>query len=158
MAADLEQTKEETVVSASREKDLFRKFPEEVVAKGRFELIPEIFSEDVVYHVPVSPEPFRGHEGVEQIVTAFRTAFPDIAATIEAITQEEDRIVIQALIRGTNDGELMGAPATGKSATWRVVHLARSAEGRIIEDTVIFDQLGLLQQLGLAPVAEAARA
>jgi predicted ester cyclase len=108
--------------------------------------------------VPVSPEPFRGHEGVEQIVTAFRTAFPDISATIEEITQEEDRIVMQALIRGTNEGELMGTPPTGKSATWRVVHLGRIAGGKIAEDMVVFDQLGLLQQLGLAPVPEAARA
>jgi steroid delta-isomerase-like uncharacterized protein len=146
------------VVSASRDKDLFRKFPEEVVAKGRFELIPEIFSEDIIYRVPVSPEPFRGHEGVEQIVTAFRTAFPDISATIEEITQEEDRIVMQALIRGTNEGELMGTPPTGRSATWRVVHLGRIAGGKIVEDTVVFDQLGLLRQLGLAPVPEAARA
>jgi steroid delta-isomerase-like uncharacterized protein len=146
------------VVSTASVKDLFRRFPEEVVSKGRFDLIPEIFTEDIVYHVPVSPEPFRGHEGVEQIVTAFRTAFPDINARVEAITQEDDRIVMQGLIRGTNDGELMGTPATGKSATWRVVHLGRIAGGKIVEDTVIFDQLGLRQQLGLAPVPAAARA
>jgi SnoaL-like polyketide cyclase len=41
--------------------------------------------------------------------------------------------------------------ATGKSAAWDEVHIGRLANGKLAEHRAVIDQLGMLQQLGLAP-------
>ena len=97
------------------------------------------------------PEPLRGHAGIRQFVTAFRTALPDYHGTIEEQVAEGDAVVTRVTGRGTNRGELMGLEPSGKAAVWSVVHISRFAGGRIVEDRVVFDQLSFLQQLGHIP-------
>ena len=53
--------------------------------------------------------------------------------------------------RGTMTGAFMGMPATGKSATWTEIHIARVANGKLTEHWSNIDQLGMLQQLGVIP-------
>jgi predicted ester cyclase len=43
-------------------------------------------------------------------------------------------------------------PATGKSAAWTEIHIVRVKDGKIVEHWASVDQLGMLQQLGLATV------
>jgi len=40
--------------------------------------------------------------------------------------------------------------ATGKTATWTEIHIGRLADGKVVEHWATIDQLGMLQQLGLA--------
>ena len=53
---------------------------------------------------------------------------------------------------GTMKGEFAGMKPTGKSATWDEVHIVRMKDGKAVEHWAV-DQLGMLQQLGLAPAA-----
>ena len=46
-------------------------------------------------------------------------------------------------------GDFMGIPATGKRATWSEIHIGRVANGRLAEHWALFDQLGMLVQLGI---------
>ncbi len=55
-------------------------------------------------------------------------------------------------------GDFMGMKATGKSATWDAVHIARVRDGKVAEHWAVQDQLGMLQRLGLAPAPPMARA
>lgn len=52
--------------------------------------------------------------------------------------------------KGTQKGEFQGVPATGKQATWSELHIARIANGKVVESWGVTDQLGMMQQLGLA--------
>ena len=52
---------------------------------------------------------------------------------------------------GTMKGEFQGMPATGKHATWSEIHIGRFAGSKLVEHWGNVDQLGILQQLGLAP-------
>ena len=51
--------------------------------------------------------------------------------------------------RGTNTGAGNGLPATGKSLTGRGIAIWRIVDGKITEEWSAFDQLSILQQLGL---------
>ena len=139
-------------MSVEENKAVFRRFFEEVANKGNFQAVDELFGSDVVYHLPGS-DPVHGRDGVKGVVGAFRTAFPDLHVSIEEMIGEGDKVVARVTPSGTNTGELMGAPATGKKASWRVVHVARFDGGQVVEDRITFDQLAFLQQLGLAPAA-----
>lgn len=52
---------------------------------------------------------------------------------------------------GTHHGDLMGVPLTHKQVTITGITLERLADGKIVEEWNIWDQLGLLQQLGAVP-------
>jgi predicted ester cyclase len=53
--------------------------------------------------------------------------------------------------RGTHAGAFMGIPPTGKQVTFTGIDLFRIAHGRLAEEWLMFDQLGLLRQLGAVP-------
>ena len=46
---------------------------------------------------------------------------------------------------------MTGADASGKSATWEEVHIARFAGGLMAEHWAVIDRLGMLEQLGFVP-------
>jgi predicted ester cyclase len=45
----------------------------------------------------------------------------------------------------------MGIPPTGKQVAVTGMVISRFAAGKVVEDWEIFDQMGLLQQLGVVP-------
>jgi predicted ester cyclase len=84
-----------------------------------------------------------------------RRAFPDLGATIEDLSEVGDKLWARVRFSGTNAGELMGAPATGKRATFEAIDCVRFVDSRLAEHWGVVDMLGLLQQLGHAPTPAA---
>jgi len=70
---------------------------------------------------------------------------------IKAMTAEGDRVATRVTGHGTNDGSFMGAPPTGRKATWTSKGIFRVADGRIAEHWGQPDLLSLLGQLGMLP-------
>jgi predicted ester cyclase len=52
---------------------------------------------------------------------------------------------------GTLQGDFFGIPATGKGVTITGMGISRIENGKIVELWSNFDQLGLMQQLGVIP-------
>jgi predicted ester cyclase len=59
-------------------------------------------------------------------------------------------VTIYWIARGTNTGAGNGLPATGKKAELAGITIWRIVDGKIKEEWSAFDQLSLMQQLGLA--------
>jgi steroid delta-isomerase-like uncharacterized protein len=122
----------------------------EVFNSGNLSGLDELFAENYYDHATppgVSPD----LPGVKQFFNALRTAFPDFAYTVEDEISEGDKVVIRVTGRGTMKGDFQGLPATGKSAEWQEIHFGRYENGKLVEHWANVDQLGMLQQLGLAP-------
>jgi predicted ester cyclase len=111
----------------------------------------ELFSPTYQMHFPGIPEGARGPEVIRGVVTGYRSAFPDLRFTLENVVAEGDMVLVHWWVEGTNLGSLMGAPPTGKHVRWTGMSLLRIENGKITEDWVENDRLGMLQQLGLAP-------
>ena len=137
-------------MSAEENKSIYRRVYEEIVNKGNFALTDELIGEDYVYRAPGSPE-FNGPEGFKQVVTVYRTAFPDLHIAIEDVMGEGDKVVGRFTARGTHRGELMGIPPTGNSITVTGIDLSRYRDGKMVDYYEIFDALGMMQQLGVIP-------
>ncbi|HSA93299.1 MAG TPA: ester cyclase [Terriglobales bacterium] len=131
-------------------KKLARRFIEEALNKGDFRVIDEVVSKDYIYREPTLGES-KGPEGCKQLLTSFRTAFPDVACTIVDQIAEGDRLVTRWTARGTHRGELLGIAPTNKPVTLTGVVISRFAQGKLVEDFEIFDALGLMRQLGVVP-------
>ncbi len=54
-----------------------------------------------------------------------------------------------SLATGTNRGELMGMPPTGKSINIGAIEIYRVAGDKIVEQWVVADNAAMLRQLGL---------
>jgi predicted ester cyclase len=133
---------------------VFRRFVEEAVAGGKLDVIDEVLHPDAIFHIPDYPEPLRGPDAVREHVRGSRATFSDLSVRVDEVIPAGDRLTARVTWSGTNDGEIMGQPPTGRRATWNVVVIMRFAEGRIIESRPLSDNLSLLSQLGLVQVPQ----
>jgi steroid delta-isomerase-like uncharacterized protein len=123
----------------------------ELFSQGDLETIgQELLSPELVAHLSGMPGPLN-LEGYRQVGLMFRSAFPDLQDTVEDQIADGDKVVTRIISRGTHQGELMGIPATGKQYTITAIVIDRMTDGRIVERRAQFDQLGMLQQLGVIP-------
>jgi steroid delta-isomerase-like uncharacterized protein len=136
---------------SAENKTIARRALEEIWGGGSLDVVDELFADDYVVDTGGGMEPLRGPEGVKQFVGAFRGAFPDQSITIEQQIAEGDVVVTRWTATGTHQGELMGIPATGRETTTSGITIHRIRDGKIAEAETIWDQLGLLQQLGVVP-------
>ena len=138
-------------------KAVSRRFFEEVFGKGKLNVLDEIIANDHVNNGPGSlPGLPIGPDGAKQLVTVYRNAFPDVHFTIDEQVAEGDKVVTRWSAHGTHQGELAGIPATGKSSTVTGIAVDRIVNGKIAESWGIFDQFGMMQQLGVIPMPEVA--
>lgn len=135
---------------SAENKAIVRRFFE-LFSRGDLETIGrELLSPEIAVHFPGMPGPLN-LEGYRQVGLMFRAAFPDIQDTVEDQIADGDKVVTRITSHGTHQGELMGIPATGKQYTATAIVIDRIAAGRIVERWMQFDQLGMLQQLGVVP-------
>jgi steroid delta-isomerase-like uncharacterized protein len=141
---------------SEQNKALIRRYNDEFWGKGDESLLEELFAENLVDHNPAGNDLPPGREGMRQALANFRTAFPDLTTSLEHLIAEGDKVVLRWRARGTHEGDLMGIPATGKQVTLSGIDILRIEKGKIAERWAEYDNLGLLQQLGVVP--EMARA
>ncbi len=128
-------------------KALVRRFIDEVINKGDLSVIDELTSPSVVDHSAPPGLP-SGPEGIKQMLTMFRTAFPDLNGTLEDLIAEGDRVAVRYTTRGTHQGDFMGIAATGKQIAIEGIEIDRIQDGKVVEHWESMDMMGLMQQLG----------
>jgi predicted ester cyclase len=144
----------ESDVNVEANKAVYQRMVDEVVNKGNFDVVEEIFHPDYVDHVapPGSPS---GHDGVRAVFTMFRTGFPDVKFTIDRMVGEGSYVATLVHGTGTHTGQFIEFAPTGKHAEWRSVGFFRVEDGKIREHWGIPDLLGLFIQLGVIPPPQA---
>ncbi|HEV2456792.1 MAG TPA: ester cyclase, partial [Ktedonobacterales bacterium] len=138
-----------TAMSAEEHKAHDRRIVEEGLNGKNLAVLDEVAATDVVAHSPTGTT--QGLDAYKQYIGAYFAAFPDLRFTIEAQLAEGDQSVIHWIARGTHQGPLAGIPATGKQPTTPGVTLTRWANGKAVEVWTYFDNLRLMQELGVMP-------
>src|SRR3954451_16289708 len=119
-------------MAAEGNKTLVRRVYDEAINKGNFSVVDEAFASDYVYRSPGTPE-FRGPDGFRQLITMYRTAFPDLHLELDDLIAEGETVVCRWTGRGTQQGELMGIAPTGKQVTITGVVISRFSDGKAAE-------------------------
>ena len=121
----------------------------------KLELADIIFDENCQTHQLRSGPPAigvpRGPAAIKTHVAEWLSAFPNLRFSIEQIFAAGDRVFCQLAMDGTQTGQWLGITPTGKRVTIRMITIHRIQSGRIVEDWVLVDSLGLFQQLGVLP-------
>jgi steroid delta-isomerase-like uncharacterized protein len=136
-------------MSAGTNKNIVRRFYDEVWGRGNLDVADEIFASNYVRHDLRPGNPTPGPEGQKQIAADFRAAFPDLTFTVEFMVAEVDFVVARWTIRGTHKGYWGKVPPTGKYAKFSGVNIFRIVGGKVVEIWNHRDDLGLMQQLGV---------
>lgn len=137
-------------MSTEDNKALVRRFYDEVFNNKNMVGVDAFVAPNVIDH-SLPPGAPGEIEGVRQTIAMFLTAFPDLHLTLEDIIAEGDKVVVRWTMRGTHQGASLGMPPTGKQFTLPGISLVRLDGGMAAETWVSYDQLVMLQQLGLAP-------
>jgi steroid delta-isomerase-like uncharacterized protein len=123
----------------------------ELINAGDIDGFGELVTDDFVEHEE-SPGLAPTKEGVLQFFRMYRTAFPDLRMDTEEVLVSGDKTVTRARATGTNEGELMGMPATGKRVDAQLIDIMRfNGTGLICEHWGLVDMLSMMQQLGAIP-------
>lgn len=120
---------------------------------GDLDGVAALCAPNVVVHNSGAPDPLN-LDGFRQLAGAFLAAFPGGEHTIEDTIGEGDKLVTRVIYHGTHTGDLMGMPATGKQVAVSAMIIDQIANGKIVETWRLFDQMGMMQQLGVIPVPE----
>jgi steroid delta-isomerase-like uncharacterized protein len=137
-------------MSTEENKVHVRRLYDEVFNQKNLAAIDDYFAPNVIDH-SLPPGAPGGIEGVRFTISMFLAAFPDLQLTVEDLIAEGDRVVARWTLRGTHQGASLGMPPTGKQVTMPGISIVRFDGGKSAEQWVVHDQLGMLQQLGLAP-------
>ncbi len=123
----------------------------DLVNAGDIDGFGELLADDFVEH-EVTPGLAPTREGVKTFFRAYRAAFPDLRMTTEDVMSSGDRAVARVRATGTNQGDFMGMPATGKSVDVQLIDIMRFGDdGLVHEHWGVVDSLAMLQQLGVVP-------
>jgi steroid delta-isomerase-like uncharacterized protein len=130
---------------------LGKRFNDEVFSQGKLEVIDELVAEDFVEHEEMPPGVEANREGIKQFVTMFRTAFPDMKAKLVATAVDGDELWMHSEFSGTNTGEFMGMPATGKKMAVSGFDRVKVKDGKVVEHWGLVDMMAMMTQLGMIP-------
>jgi steroid delta-isomerase-like uncharacterized protein len=116
-------------------RDLVLKYFEEVVNQKKLERLDQVFAETFIRH--------DLNNGIQQIMTLDQQkvglsslfhAFPDLNYTIADILVDNDKVVVQAILKGTHEGEFLGYPPTGNAIDYlSEIFFFRIENGKVVE-------------------------
>ena len=118
--------------------------------RGDVSAADRAFSPDCVVHINGSPEPNLSVGGFKEMMSGLLGAFPDLRFTIEDQIAAGDKVATRWTATGTNTGAFGSMPATGRHIQISGLLLDRVVDGKVVERWEQWDQMAMLQQLGLA--------
>lgn len=142
-------TNHSSVVAATQNKKLVRRFYEEVWDNGNLDVCDEVFAPDYVRHDLRATDPVSGPEGQKRIAADFRSAFPDLRVEVDLLLADGDYVVGRWTASGTHLGTWGALKPTGRRATFSAVNIFRFENGKVAEIWNHRDDLGLREQVGV---------
>src|ERR1700681_50603 len=96
----------------------------------------------------------KGPQAVKEYNQAFITAFSDARVEAKNIFTQGNTVIVEGIFTGTNDGTLktpMGdVPATGRKVKGEFVQIVEVDRGLVKRNSLLYDQVQLMTQLGVA--------
>jgi steroid delta-isomerase-like uncharacterized protein len=138
-------------MTLEQNKALARRELQELWSEGNLAVADEIFAPNFVSHQHSRPDEqdVHGVAAYKAFVRQIHEAFPDLHYVLEDQIAEGDKVMTRNVATGTQKGSLMGIDPTNKRAQWAGISIDRIEQGKIVENWVSWDMMGMLQQLGV---------
>ena len=137
-------------MTTEQNKAIVRRFFESLGGNDQAAL-NELLSADLVAHMPGMPGPLT-RELMLQGASVFSAAFSEGHYTVEDQIAEGDKVTTRTTWQAIHSaGDFQGVPPTGKRVAASAISIERIQDGKIVERWLSYDQIGMMQQLGLIP-------
>lgn len=114
-------------------------------------------SPEYQWEAPGLPGP-AGADAEDAFMTGAYQAYPDMHIEVLQTIAQGDLVVVNGLVKGTNEGPMTSpdgqtTPATGKKVSFPFSETLQFADGKVVHRTMYTDRLSQMAQLGLLPGA-----
>lgn len=152
--ASIQQAAVDETIAAAKQQEaanmaIVQRFYDEFSA-GKPEVILDVHAETLTMHYAGSAEDVPTQALYEDLA-AIKGANPDLHAEIHSMIAAGDYVFTELTWAGTQTGDLFGIAGTGKPIMHNGILIRRLADGKIVESWEIWDDLTLLNGLGLVP-------
>jgi predicted ester cyclase len=111
--------------------------------------LDRLYAPDVTVNgAPSSPEQLKS------ACLLFLEAFGDLEMSVERLITDGGWVATRVVGRGTHTADLQGIAPTGRPIAVAQHDLIRIEDGKIVEVWNLYDQFGMLQQIGAVPTPE----
>lgn len=140
-------------MSSDANKAMIRQFMEQAFNQGDLSAVDTHLATTAVDHQEASNTNFCIH--LKQVITALRTAFPDLHFELHDVLAEGDIVAFRSSMTGTHNGPLlMGSTLqlapTGRSIRVTHMHFVRVVDSKGYDLWHLWDTPTMMQQLGVA--------
>lgn len=148
-------------MDTERNKKISREVLERAFNQGDLSVIDAYIAPDGVDHQEPPGTDFVAH--LKQVVTAMRTAFPDLHFELHEMVAEGEIVAFRSTMTGTQTGMFnlvpgRSLPPSGKAVSVPHMHFVRIVDGKTTDLWHVWNIPMMLQQLGAAPAPMASRA
>jgi len=106
------------------------------------------WTEDMIWHGPPGFGDIHGIEGFKhEVLSPFYSTFPDYHVVNEIEVADDNWVAATGILTGTPQDEWMGVPASGKPIVMRFSDFWRVENGKLAENWVMVDNIGVMGQL-----------
>lgn len=130
-------------------KAVVQRWFDEVWNHGSADAVDQLMAPDAMVHG--LGEAMVGPQAFKRFHAAYREAFPDVQIEIQDMVAEGDKVAFRWTATATHRGGSLGFAATNRNVRFEGMGIVRVRRGKLIEGWNAFDQLGMLQQLGVVP-------
>ena len=120
---------------------------EELWSKRNLSILDEVYSPEVLYHTP-SME-LHNLDELKNLFNDYSLAFHDSNVTVKDQIAKDDMIVTKWAFEGVHKGKFGELPPTGNKIKLEGISIHRLVNGKIVDEWEVYDELGMMKQLGL---------
>ncbi len=131
-------------------------FYDQVINAHNPAMVDSFCTADFIDHNPSPGNTGKGLEDLKSQFTRFFTEFPDIHMTTNAMATSGDTVMAWITMTGTNSGSSSAMPATNKQVNIMGSDILVIKDGKATERWGFFEDMKMMQQLGLMPEPGAA--
>lgn len=113
------------------------------------DLVDELVATTYHEHAPFGD--VIGHEGYREGIDMFGAAFGPVRLELHEVIEQADRVAARFTFRGHHGGDFMGVPPSGVDVSMDGISITRFEAGKVVEEWLQIDLLGLMQQIGAVP-------
>lgn len=130
-----------------------RKIYEEAYNKGNLDVLDGLIDAQYLRHQPPMKD-VQGLQAYKDFVAEVRGGYSDLKIVIEEVIADENKTVIRLTLTGKNTGKIptLRTPPTGREIAMPGCVVSTWDKGKIVDEWVYNDYLGLTYQFGVMPV------
>lgn len=135
-------------------KPMVRKIFDDAYNKGNLAVLDDLIAPNYVRHQPPMKD-VQGLDAYKKFITDVRNAYSNFEMCLEEILVDGNKTVARITLKGKHTGRTptLVAPPTGKEITMMGCAVSTWENGKMVEEWVYNDYMGLTYQFGVMPLA-----